>query len=150
MSSSCSFLTTSRLLFRPSPLLAYLPIGAGTARSHPFTYNLSTHCSECVTSTSLNLSSIPDVTQVTAAVAGLRDTAAVNDRNTLRVNDPKMRNAELKIITTDTPQLAQNVDAKRLESLTGYPLARLCEWAPARRKQPGLGPADGQGDDTQD
>jgi hypothetical protein len=46
-----------------------------------------------------------------------------------------MRNAELKIITSDIPQLAENVAARHLENLTGYPLARLCEWSAPRRKQ---------------
>ena len=41
-----------------------------------------------------------------------------------------MRNTELEIINTDIPQLATSVDAKRLESLTGYPLAQLCAWDP--------------------
>ncbi len=61
-----------------------------------------------------------------------------------------MRNAELKITNTDIPQLAQSVHAKRLESLTGYPLARLCEWTPAPRKQSRPDRADNRGDDTQD
>ncbi len=61
-----------------------------------------------------------------------------------------MRNVELKIITSDIPQLAESVDAKRLENLTGYPLARLCEWAPAPRILAGLDSTDNCGDETQD
>jgi len=61
-----------------------------------------------------------------------------------------MRNTELKIINTDIPQLAQNVTAKRSENLSGYPLAQLCEWAPAPRKQVRLDPIDNRNDDTQD
>ena len=45
------------------------------------------------------------------------------------------RNGDLKILDTDIPQLATSVELRRLENLTGYPLARMCEWAPARRKQ---------------
>ena len=61
-----------------------------------------------------------------------------------------MRNTELTIINTEIPQLANNVDAKRLESLTGYPLAQLCAWGPEPRLQPGLDSTDNLGDDSSD
>ncbi len=59
-----------------------------------------------------------------------------------------MRYAELKIMRTEIPQLAQSVNAKRLERLTAYPLARLCEWTPVPRKQSRPDPADNRDDDT--
>lgn len=61
-----------------------------------------------------------------------------------------MRTTELKIINTDIPQLANSVDAKRLESLTGYPLAQLCAWDPEPRPQPGLDSTNNYGDDSSD
>ncbi len=61
-----------------------------------------------------------------------------------------MRNTELEIINTDIPQLATSVDAKRLESLTGYPLAQLCAWDPDPCTQPGLDLSDNCGDDSSD
>jgi len=61
-----------------------------------------------------------------------------------------MRNIELTIVNTEIPQLANNVDAKRLESLTGYPLAQLCAWDPEPRLQPGLDSTDNRGDDGSD
>jgi hypothetical protein len=60
-----------------------------------------------------------------------------------------MRNAKLKIMYTEIPQLAQGVNAQRLEHLTAYPLARLCEWAPAPRKQSRLDRRDNCGGDWQ-
>ena len=61
-----------------------------------------------------------------------------------------MTNTELTIINTEIPQLAISVDAKRLESLTGYPLAQLCAWDPEPRPQPGLDSTDNRGDDSSD
>ncbi len=61
-----------------------------------------------------------------------------------------MRNTELEIINTDIPQLANSVDAKRSESLTGYPLAQLCAWGPEPRPQPGLDSINNHGDDSSD
>ncbi len=107
----------------------------------------STHYSESASRTSLNLSAIPDVTQVTATLRGLRDTAAVDGQYTLT---HQMRNIELKITNTDIPRLAKSVVAARLERLTAYPLARLCEWAPVPRKQIRSDPAENRDDDTQD
>ena len=46
-----------------------------------------------------------------------------------------MRETELKILATAIPQLATSVRATRSRSLTGYPLARLCEWSPAPSQQ---------------
>lgn len=65
------------------------------------------------------------------------------------IESQQMRYAELKIMGTEIPQLAQSVNAKRLERLTAYPLARLCEWAPAPRQQLGHDRADISGVDTQ-
>ena len=60
-----------------------------------------------------------------------------------------MRDAKLRITHTDIPRLARRVIAQRLERLTAYPLARLCEWAPAPRKQSTPDPAENRGDETQ-
>lgn len=60
-----------------------------------------------------------------------------------------MKNAELKITSSDIPRLAQRVIAQRLERLTAYPLARLCEWAPAPREQPRPHSDENRSDDTQ-
>ena len=62
----------------------------------------------------------------------------------------QMRNAELKILSTEIPQLATSVSATRSKSLTGYPLAQLCEWAPAPRKQLTLESSEGRTEDNQD
>ena len=106
----------------------------------------TTRFSERVFRTSLNPSAIPDVTQITAAIRALRDTAVVvADRYMRDVESQQMRIAKLKITNTEIPQLAQGVNAQRLESLTAYPLARLCEWAPAPRKQSPLDRRDNCG-----
>ena len=67
----------------------------------------------------------------------------------LQTNGRKMRNAELKIITSDIPQLAESVAARRMENLTGYPLARLCEWSAPRRQQR-LDSSENAKDESQD
>jgi len=61
-----------------------------------------------------------------------------------------MRNVELKIVATEIPQLATSVKATRSRSLTGYPLARLCEWTPAPGQQLSLDAAEGGNEDNSD
>ena len=53
-------------------------------------------------------------------------------------------------MNTDIPRLARSVIADRLERLTAYPLAQLCEWTPVPRKQSRPDPADNRDDDTPD